>query len=94
MSRTKATTTVIKQEFELPGEEARIRLALALPFFLPLDRVQTVLADLVEALEVERNQYLETTQGRQLGLIEAEKSRSQDWRDRAPALGELPAGDR
>jgi len=100
MATIKSSATTFTREYTVgdPDDKASIKLRLSVPFDLAPERAKEILDDMVQALEIERDEYLEKRGiGRQLGLLDGGSSsvvRAKGWRDRAPAMGGLPAGDR
>ncbi len=102
MSTIKSSATTFTFEFKIDDgsgdDKAALKVRLSVPFDLAPERAREIAGDMVEALEVERDLYLEKRGiGRQLGLLDSGSSRvarAKGWRDREPAHGGLPLGDR
>jgi len=97
MATIESSSTTFTREYTVgdPDDKASIKLRLSVPFDLPPERAKEILDDMVQALEIERDEYLEKRGiGRQLGLLDSGVTRATGWRDREPALGGLPMGDR
>jgi len=106
MATIKSSATTFTREYSLDDgdDKAAIKLRLSVPFDLAPERATAILDDMVQALEIERDAYLETRGvGRQRGLFDGpggnganggNGTRPHSWRDREPAHGGLPLGDR
>jgi len=103
MATIKSSATTFTREYSLDDgdDKAAIKLRLSVPFDLAPERAAEILDDMVQALEIERDAYLEQRGiGRQLGLLDSpggnrgNGTRPHSWRDREPAHGGLPLGDR
>ncbi len=100
MVTIKSFSTTFTREYTVgdPDDKASIKLRLSVPFDLPPERAKEILDELVQALEIEPDEYLEKRGiGRQLGLLDSGSSsvvRAKGWRDREPVMGGLPLGDR
>jgi len=97
MATIKSSATTFTREYTVgdPDDKASIKLRLSVPFDLAPERAKEILGDMVQAFEVERDLSLEKRGiERQLGLLDSGVTRATGWRDREPALGGLPMGDR
>jgi len=100
MATIKSSATTFTFEFKIDDrsgdDKAVLKVRLSVPLDLAPERAREIAGDMVEALEVERDLYLEKRGiGRQLGLLDGGVvTRAPAWRDREPAMGGLPAGDR
>lgn len=100
MATIKSSSTTFTCEYTVgvADNKAAIKMRLTVPFDLRPERAKEILDELVQALEIERDEYLEKRGiGRQLGLLDSGSSsvvRAKGWRDREPAMGEMPLGDR
>jgi hypothetical protein len=99
MATIKSSATTFTFEFKIDDgsgdDKAALKVRLSVPFDLAPERAREIAGDKVEAFEVERDLYLEKRGiGRQLGLLDGGVTRATGWREREPALGGLPMGDR
>ncbi len=73
MATVKTTSTTFTREYSLDDssdDKAAIKLRLSVPFDLPPERAKEICDDLVQALEIERDAYLEKRGiGRQTSFI-------------------------
>ncbi len=72
MATVKTTSTTFTREYSLDDgdDKAAIKLRLSVPFDLAPERVTAILDDLVQGLEIERDEYLERRGlGRQQRLV-------------------------
>lgn len=72
MATVKTTSTTFTREYSLDDgdDKAAIKLRLSVPFDLRPERAKEICDDLVQALEIERDEYLEKRGlGRQTSFI-------------------------
>ncbi len=72
MATVKTTSTTFTREYSLDDgdDKAAIKLRLSVPFDLAPERAKDILDDMVQALEIERDAYLEKRGiGRQTSFI-------------------------
>lgn len=100
MATIKSSSTTFTREytFDDGDDKATLKVRLAVPFDLPPDRAKAILDDMVQALEIERDAYLERVGGRQTSFLPrattATAGRAASFMDREPAYGGMPIGDR
>jgi len=96
MAKKKAPKkTTVESEYPIldVDDESTVKLKTMGP--LPAGEVAPLMADFAEKYEETYVAYLERTTGRQTSFAPlAEVARGQEWREREPAMGGLPAGDR
>lgn len=104
MATVKTTSTTFTREYSLDDgssgsdDKAAIKLRLSVPFDLAPERAKEILDDMVQALEIERDEYLEKRGiGRQTSFIPrgplTEMARSGKARMYAGASAEAADGD-
>jgi hypothetical protein len=96
MSKKKAPRkTTIDSEFPILDVDDESTVTLKVRGPLPAGEAALLMADFAQRYEETYVAYLERTTGRQMSFAPlAEVARGQGWRDREPAMGGLPKGDR